>query len=272
MLQKSSSFIHRTRHLNDPHKSDARHYYVSHHAADGKAKVTTLQRHGVDKDMIELSKVAQDDALREKEDRKRREEVEAQVLEAFRAATEGKPKQDPAAERRLKRDLRKLLMRRRSSGLKKKHLSFDRKWNEEYQALLDKVRHDTTRHDTTRHDTTRHDTTRHDTRTDARHALQGIWNMSANDAQEISNLMHDFVFNVETYAKVIINELNVDDSKYAHSLSLPPFAHLARFVLLTPTPFAGKRSSPWKWAASPEVKSMWCRASSSRYGHPPAHR
>lgn len=178
MLQKSSSFIHRTRHLNDPHKSDARHYYVSHHA-DGKAKATTLQRHGVDKDMIELSRVAQDDALREKEDRKRREEVEAQVLEAFRAATEGKPKQDPAAERRLKRDLRKLLMRRRSSGLKKKHLSFDRKWNEEYQALLDK----------------------------------GIWNMSANDAQEISNLMHDFVFNVETYAKVIINELNVDDSK-----------------------------------------------------------
>lgn len=27
--------------------------------------------------------------------------------------------------------------------------------------------------------------------------------------------MHDFVFNVETYAKVIINELNVDVSKYA---------------------------------------------------------
>ncbi len=38
--------------------------------------------------------------------------------------------------------------------------------------------------------------------------------MSANDAQEISNLMHDFVFNVETYAKVIINELNVDYKKY----------------------------------------------------------
>lgn len=38
--------------------------------------------------------------------------------------------------------------------------------------------------------------------------------MSPSEAQEVSNLMHDFVFNVETYAKVIINELNVDVSKY----------------------------------------------------------
>jgi hypothetical protein len=152
LLQKSSSFIHRTTHLNDTHKSDDRHYYVSHHSGggggggdgeqgngNGNGKTTTTHHHSIDKDMIQLSKVAREDALREKEDKKRREEVEVQVLEAFRAATEGKPKQDPAAERRLKRDLRKLLMRRRSSGLKKKHLAFDRKWNEEYQALLDKV-------------------------------------------------------------------------------------------------------------------------------------
>jgi hypothetical protein len=36
--------------------------------------------------------------------------------------------------------------------------------------------------------------------------------------------MHDFVFNGETYAKVIINELNVDDSKYV--LLSPPLALL----------------------------------------------
>lgn len=33
--------------------------------------------------------------------------------------------------------------------------------------------------------------------------------------------MHDFMFNVETYASVIINELNVDVSKYASSRTTP---------------------------------------------------
>jgi hypothetical protein len=38
--------------------------------------------------------------------------------------------------------------------------------------------------------------------------------MTFDDMSKISKLVHDFVYNAETYAKVIINELNVDDKKY----------------------------------------------------------
>ncbi len=46
------------------------------------------------------------------------------------------------------------------------------------------------------------------------HIAQGIEGMTFDDMSKISKLVHDFVYNAETYAKVIINELNVDDKKY----------------------------------------------------------
>lgn len=87
----------------------------------------------------------QEQEIRKREEKKEKEketkevDIEAELREAFQAATQGKPVHDPEAEQKLRRDLRKLLLRRRRNGLKQKHLSFDRNWNEEYQSLVDKV-------------------------------------------------------------------------------------------------------------------------------------
>ncbi len=64
---------------------------------------------------------------------------------------------------------------RKSSGLSAKDLMFSRQWNEEYQSTVE----------------------------------AGIENLSADNVKKISRLVRDFVHNAESYAKVIINELNV---------------------------------------------------------------